>query len=95
MAHDWLASLPGPMRPAELCAAYPRVANRLALCWNDPALTERLLDDLLIGRRGKRKGFPASVTEELLRLRRFHDYFRGIEAQETAWEYRALALSDR
>jgi hypothetical protein len=95
MARDWLETLPGPMRPAELCAAYPRVANRLALCWNDPALTERLLDDLLIGRRGKRKGFPRPVAEELLRLRRFHDHYRGTDVQETVWEYRMLAVSDR
>ena len=95
IARDWLETLPGPIRPAELCSAYPRVANRLALCWNDPALTDRLLDDLLIGRRGKRKGFPRPVAEELLRLRRFHDHCRGVDAQETVWEYRTLAVSDR
>jgi hypothetical protein len=94
MAHDWLGSLPGPIRPAELCAAYPRVANRLALCWNDPSLTERLLDDLLIGRRGKRKGFPRPVAEELLRLRRFHDHHRGVDAEQSVWD-RLLAVSDR
>jgi hypothetical protein len=95
MAQDWLQTLPRPIRPAELCTAYPRVANRLALCWNDPALTERLLDDLLIGRRGKRKGFPKAVADELLRLRRFHDHFRGSETEDTVWEYRTLAVSDR
>jgi len=95
IAKDWHETLPAPPCPAELCVAYPRVANRLALCWNDPALTERLLDDLLIGRRGKRKGFPRPVAEELLRLRRFHDHYRGIDAQETVWEYRNLAVSDR
>jgi hypothetical protein len=94
IAHDWLETLPEPIRPAELCAAYPRVANRLALCWNDPALTERLLDDLLIGRRGKRKGFPRPVAEELLRLRRVHDHYRGVEVQESVWD-RLLAVSDR
>ncbi len=95
IARDWFEAIPSPLRPAELCSAYPRVANRLALCWNDPLLTERLLDDLLIGRRGKRKGFPKPIAEELLRLRRFHDHYRGLEAQDTVWEYRMLAVSDR
>ncbi len=95
IACDWLETLPSPLRPAELCVAYPRVVNRLGLCWNDPVLTERLLDDLLIGRRGKRKGFPKPIVEELLRLRRFHDHYRGLEDQETVWEYRMLAVSDR
>lgn len=72
---------------------YPRVVNRLALCWNDAALTDRLLDDLLIGRRGKRKGFPGPVAEELLRLRRFHDLHREIEAEEAVREHRSLVPS--
>jgi hypothetical protein len=95
IAHDWLEMLPQPLRPTALCLSYPRVANRLALCWNDPSLTERLLDDLLIGRRGKRKGFARPIAEELLRLRRFHDHYRGVEVQDTVWEYRMLAVSDR
>ena len=95
MAEEWLDTLPHPIRPAELSAAYPRVANRLALCWNDPALTERLLDDLMIGRRGKRKGFPRPIAEELLRLRRFHDHYRGLEGEETVWKDRLLADSGR
>jgi hypothetical protein len=89
VAEVWLMALPRPLRPAALCSAYPRVVNRLALCWGDPVLTERLLDDLLVGRRGKRKGFPAPVAEELLRLRRFHDHHREDEAEKAVWEHRS------
>jgi hypothetical protein len=48
------------------------VANRLALCWGDPVLTERLFRDLLNPRRGMhlRKGFPPLVQRELLTLHR-------------------------
>src|SRR5436309_1234639 len=84
--HSWLQSLPEAVRPLELSVRHPHVVNRLALCWNDPALTERLLDDLLIGRRGKRKGFPKPVAEELLQLRRYHDHYRSVDVQATVWE---------
>jgi hypothetical protein len=95
VAEVWLMSLPQPLRPAALCSSYPRVVNRLALCWSDAALTDRLLDELLIGRRGRRKGFPGPVAEELPRLRRFHDHYRYVEIQESVWEFRTLAPSDR
>ena len=95
VAGEWLMSLPRPLRPAGLCVVYPRVVNRLALCWNDRALTDRLLDDLLIGRRGKRKGFPGPVAEELMRLRQFHDHGRAVEVETTPmWEYNSLAVSE-
>ena len=92
--YAWLKTLPYAVRPVELCLRYPRVGNRLALCWSDPAQTERLLDDLMIDRRGNRKGFPPSVAEELVYLRRFHDRGRGAEDQSTDWIFR-LPESDR
>ena len=89
----WLGGLPAKMRPNELCTQYPRVANRLALCWGDPMLTECLFDDLMINRRGKRKGFPPAVGGELLRLREFSTYQRKIEEKTDHW--RAQATADR
>lgn len=91
----WLRALPVPLRPSQLCTLYPRVANRLALCWTDPALTERLFDDLLMDRRGKRKGFPTPVAEELMRLRRYHEHHRAVDASPSLWEWRSMAISDR
>jgi hypothetical protein len=92
--YAWLKTLPYAVRPIELCSRYPRVGNRLALCWSDPAQTERLFDDLLLDRRGKRKGFPSSVAEELVHLCRFHDRHRGVEDQSTDWDFRS-PISDR
>jgi hypothetical protein len=94
-AQDWLESLPAPLRPARLCMSYPRVVNRLALCWSDPASTSELLEDLLIGKRGNRKGFPGPVAEELMRLRRFHDSCRKVEVDESVRAFPNLAVSDR
>jgi hypothetical protein len=65
----WAERLPAALRPNELMRRYPRVANRLALCWNDPVLTNRLLEDLLVDRRGGRQGFPAPIRSELIRIR--------------------------
>lgn len=92
-ARRWLQSLPARVRPGELPARYPRLANRLALCWDDAMLCERLFDDLMIGRRSKRKGFPPAVGAELLRLRDFSTYQRKIDEKTDHW--RAQALADR
>lgn len=70
VAVDWLQKFSAEDRPSNLCAMYPRVANRLALCWPDPVLRQHLLEGLLVDKRGKRQGFPAPVAQELIRLRR-------------------------
>ncbi|MBX9715930.1 MAG: hypothetical protein K2X42_04975 [Burkholderiaceae bacterium] len=77
---SWLETLSPILRPHQLCSSYPRVANRLALCWNDPVLSNRLLDDLLGDSRGNRKGFPHPVAVELKRLRRY----AGMHAPEAS-----------
>ena len=66
----WANNLPIEIRPGLLLERYPHVANRLALCWADKALTIRLFEDLLVDNRGGRKGFPPLVRAELLHLRR-------------------------
>jgi hypothetical protein len=70
LAKAWYDRLPPEFRPVHLCERYARVTNRLALCWGDPVLTERLFRDLLNERRGSqlRKGFPPLVQNELLAL---------------------------
>ena len=69
----WLRKLPSGRQPQRLCVLYPRVANRIAWCWNDATLLPQVLDDLLVDRRGGRKGFPRSVVVELKRLRDYAD----------------------
>jgi hypothetical protein len=65
----WIASLPRDVQPRELLRQYPRVANALAASWYDCAAFEACLYNLLIDRRGNRKGFPQPIVSELLALR--------------------------
>jgi hypothetical protein len=65
----WLESLSPDVMPRYLCTHFPRIANRLALCWADPALTVRLLDDFFLDKRGTRRGFPPDAMSELKKLR--------------------------
>lgn len=69
LTEAWLATLQANVRPHDLCAAYPRVANRIAICWSDWKLTDSVLDEFLTDKRGGRKGFPARVREDLIQLR--------------------------
>jgi hypothetical protein len=71
-SRQWLRSLPARRRPLRLCTDYPRVANRIAWCWPDAELAAQVLDDLLVDRRGGRRGFPAPVQRELRRLQEFN-----------------------
>ena len=64
----WANEFPRDRQPNLLLERYPHVANRLALCWADKALAERLFEDLLVDKRGGRKGFPSAVRAELLHL---------------------------
>ena len=65
----WLRKLPWRQRPLALCERFPRVANQLAWCWGDAALSAQMIEDLLQDRRGGRRGFPTHVVRELQRLR--------------------------
>jgi hypothetical protein len=69
LAAAWRDRFTHDVRPVALCSRYPRIANRLALCWDDPALTAKVFHDVLVDRRGSRRGFPPDVQRELLALR--------------------------
>ena len=73
LSSAWLAALPQSARPSHLAEAFPRIINRIALCWADPALADRVLDGLLGDERGGRKGFPSEIRIELLRLHALHE----------------------
>ncbi len=68
LTHTWWRKLPPALQPHELCILYPHIANRIALCWNDLALSTMLFASLLVDQRGGRQGFPAAVQAELLML---------------------------
>ena len=67
----WMEGLPQALRPTRLCAGFPRIANRAALCWADPTLLHRFFKSVLADQRGGRKGFPPDVAAELTRLQHF------------------------
>lgn len=69
----WMARLPRGVRPLELLRQFPRVANALAVSWREPSEFRACLYDLLIDKRGNRKGFPKEVIAELLALRAYVD----------------------
>lgn len=67
----WLAKLPELVRPDNLLEYYPRLVNRLAASWCDPASLALVFNDLLVDRRGGRQGFPPSVQADLTALWRY------------------------
>ncbi len=83
-ARIWLRKLPERRRPLRLCEHFPRVANRIAFCWPEAGMTRQILEDLLIDKRGNRRGFPSSVQRELRRLAEFNDQQR-VETTPENW----------
>lgn len=75
---SWAARLPVEVRPIQLMKQYARVANRVAATWRDAGAFYECIGDLLIDRRGGRRGFPAAVSRELFLLR---DYFEALDAR--------------
>ena len=69
----WMAKLPRSVRPLALLRQYPRIANMMAGMWPDPPSFRAYLHDLLTDRRGKRKGFPQEIAQELLALRIYYE----------------------
>lgn len=66
---DWLKRLPDGLRPIALATQYPRIVNLLAQQWNDPTACRAYFDELLVGRRPTRQGFPADVRRDIWELR--------------------------
>ena len=95
LTKTWCESLSPRHRPTQLCALYPRVANRLALCWNDPALVSRVLDDLVLGRRLSRRGFPPAVSQELVNLRLVRSSAAAPSGFSPLWDVSGMAITDR
>jgi hypothetical protein len=81
----WIAEMPESVQPRQLALRYARLANRLCKVWTDPLKCERLLDDLMMDRRGGRKGFPLQVANELATLRDY--YFKLHHHGKSAWEH--------
>ena len=75
-ALKWLARLPAAFRPHALAQRFPRIANRFALLWCDPGLTEQFIDELLLPKRSDRQGFAPEVTADLQSLQVLNEHRR-------------------
>jgi len=73
---QWFEALPPEVRPVCLAEKYARIANLLAQQWNDDNACRAYFDDLLMGRRSKRRGFPVNVRRELWLLREYYQRTR-------------------
>ena len=85
--HGWLRGIPNGIHPKQLCRHYPRIANRIAVNWQHLHVIDRLLTELMVDKRGDRKGFPPRIRQEIERLYSYHakrmtPLLRGRAAQE-------------
>jgi hypothetical protein len=69
VAEAWLARMPREVRPVELARGFPRLANEIADSWSNLDACLKLLGELVVDRRGDRRGFPMRVALELVTLR--------------------------
>ena len=65
---DWILNLDPDARPTHLADSIPRIANALAERWSDPEAAGAYVTDLLVDRRGGRRGFPMQIKRELVML---------------------------
>jgi|SRR6516162_5149952 len=76
----WLAALPREVQPLALGDAFPRIANLLARLWPSASALNGYMSELLVDRRGGRKGFPVEILADLHRLRAYHRKLHPDEA---------------
>jgi hypothetical protein len=84
-AVQWLASLPSNVRPKLLPIESARIANAFARKWANVDICLAYFDDLLIDRRGNRRGFPIGIILEIAALK---DYFESVlhRSPQTVWD---------
>ncbi len=71
-AAAWMAELPEHLVPVALAHQFPRIVNRLSRFWDSPRMLEAYFQELLLDRRGRRKGFPTKILIELRALAAHH-----------------------
>ena len=65
----WLDALPRRVQPHSLCESYPRIANLIAAMWGDTEDLKAYFQELLVDRRGSRRGFTPEVANDVRALR--------------------------
>ncbi len=73
----WMDELPRNLAPVALAIQFPRIVNRLSRFWDSPRMIEECFRELLVDKRGRRKGFPKKILEELYALAH---YYRTLHA---------------
>jgi hypothetical protein len=81
----WLDGLPAEVQPRRLQVEFPRIANTIAKRWTTPSLCLAYFEDLLVDRRGNRRGFPLTVMLELAELKS-HFQLSVYPTPRTAWD---------
>jgi len=78
-------SFMGTRYPIHLEREYERILIKIETLWNKPEIHD-YFSDLLIDKRGGRRGFPANVMADILRLREAHELetFKEAERKEHA-----------
>jgi hypothetical protein len=67
-SENWMDHLPSTVFPGALASQYPRIVNHIAMAWNDRQGCQAYFAELLVDRRGCRRGFPDAVKRDLLKL---------------------------
>jgi hypothetical protein len=78
----WLSELPQEVAPLALAKQFPRIVNRLSRFWDSPRMIDEYFKQLLVDRRGKRKGFPQKVVTELYALAEYHRALHQTESSD-------------
>lgn len=81
----WMAELPQHVRPTELASRFPHIANKLAAAWGSPTKCRDYFDDVLLDRRGDRRGLPGRAAMELAALRNHFDSV-VFPTHQTVWD---------
>ena len=79
---EWIESLPQDIQPHALVGRFPRIANAIALTWNEAVACKAVMNKLLIDTRGNRQGFPKDIRRELLALAAFREPAASAEGSD-------------
>lgn len=82
---EWLETLPLSVRPQTLAKDFGRIVNALRTTWHRPEVCLEYFEDLLIDRRGDRRGFPAEVAMEIAALKDYYQTAVFVSGQ-TVWD---------
>jgi hypothetical protein len=81
----WLRELPPELAPLTLAHQFPRIVNRLSRFWDSPQMIDECFRELLVDKRGKRKGFSTKILDEISALA---EYYRALHksANTDLWD---------